>query len=611
MSEGEIHSFPEIWVVDTEYRPPRYPIEGDVIKPVCWCGLELFSGKKERLWLADGDLPAAPPHAEDALVVAYAAAAEAGTYSALGWPTPTNVLDLMPEIGLRINGQQRPEIGLLAALKLYGVAGMDSDLKGDMRDRILAGPPFDADDQDLILRYCAEDVTATAQLLQALRTDYHIDLPRALIRGEYAWHCGTIAARGIPVDVEQLAAIRTNWATIRQRLIEEVNPHYGYPYDKGGVFRGKRFSAWVESAGIPWPRLPSGAFDLKERTFLDMAKARPEIRALADLRGVLSQVRAFSLPVGLDGRARADLRPMATRSGRCAPKAGFIFTAAAWLRSLMRPAPGMALAYVDYSSEEILIAGILSGDQAMIKAYEGGDPYVWFGRAAGLIPPDGTKATHPAQRDACKSCLLGTNYGMGTRSLAARIGISESAAAELLRHHRAEFPQFWHWRSRAIQLMQRKGYLRTRLGWLQHNSPELTDRQAANFLVQATGADVLRAAVLALEAAGIRTLATVHDAVLIEAPDEEIEKTAQITGEIMTMAAAAVLGGARLRTDAVLVRSGDRYQDKRGVETWSKVMEIIRETESTAAPIEQVTRNGKPIFGGQKDVTFPLKDVAI
>lgn len=467
-------------------------------------------------------------------------------------------------------------MGLLEAMRRHGLDAMAAETKHGWRDRILAGPPFTADEKAGILAYCMEDVRATARLLEAAL----VDLPRALVRGRYAWACGTITSRGIPADVDTLDAIRQNWVAIRMRLIEEVNPRYGYPFDEAGSFRASRFAAWLAAQGIRWPRLDSGALDLKERTFKDMIKGRPALQALADLRGILSQVRSFSLPVGIDGRTRADLLPMSTRSGRCAPKAAaYIFAQAAWLRSLIRPSPGRALAYIDFSSEEILIAAVLSGDEAMIAAYEDGDPYVWFGWAAGLIPPDGTKATHPRERDACKALLLGTNYGMGARSLAMRIGTAEAAATDLLQNHQRTFPQYWEWRTREIKRMQTAGRLRTALGWTQHNAPGLTDRQAANFLVQATGADVLRASVLLLDAAGIDVLTTVHDAVLIEAPEETIGDAVRLTEELMAEASAIVLGGHRLRTEATVIRSGDRYQDKRGAETWEEVLEIIREAE--------------------------------
>lgn len=568
---------PELWVIDTEYRPPRYPKEGDPVQPVCWCGLEVHTGREVQIWLADGDWPDAPPYGPSALVVAFAAAAEAGCYASLGWPMPANVVDLMPEANLQTNGPQAPRLGLLACLRARGLAGMSAATKGDMRDRILKGPPFLPDERAQILQYCLADCHLTAQLLEAVA----IDLPRALVRGRFAWHCGQIAHRGIPIDAMTYGQIQAHWPTIRAELIREVNPAYGCPYDELGRFKSARFAAWLAENNIPWPLRKDGKPILTEETFTDLAKSRPELRALADLRAVLGQMRAFSLPLGVDGRARADLLPMFTRTGRNAPGGGFIFIASAWLRSLIQPAPGRALAYIDYSSEEILIAAALAGDAALTAAYMDGDPYCYFGRQAGIIPPGGTKATHPDERAACKQAMLSVAYGTGARALGAKIGTTEAAAADLLGRHRAAFPDFWAWRKRTILQMQAQGYLQTAYGWVQRNHPRMDERAAANFPIQACGGDILRAAVILLEEAGIKTLATIHDAVLVEAGADEIGQVVARAQALMALASEIVLGeGYRLRTDAEIVGPGDRYRDGRGQVTWDRVLSIIHGAET-------------------------------
>ena len=73
----------------------------------------------------------------------------------------------------------------------------------------------------------------------------------------------------------------------------------------------------------------------------------------------------------------------------------------------------MALAYVDFSSQEMGIAAALSGDPALLEAYRSGDVYLSFAKQAGLAPADATKASHGEVRDRCKAVVLGTLYGMG------------------------------------------------------------------------------------------------------------------------------------------------------------------------------------------------------
>jgi DNA polymerase I len=106
------------------------------------------------------------------------------------------------------------------------------------------------------------------------------------------------------------------------------------------------------------------------------------------------------------------------------------------LLSLLKPGPGMALAYVDWSAMEFGIAAALSGDEAMLRAYIGGDPYLGSAIAMGYAPPGATKQTHRALRDSFKIVLLAAQYGMGPATLAARLGISTAAAAEILQQHR-------------------------------------------------------------------------------------------------------------------------------------------------------------------------------
>src|SRR5207247_879255 len=119
-----------------------------------------------------------------------------------------------------------------------------------------------------------------------------------------------------------------------------------------------------------------------------------------ELRFTLSQLRLEDLSVGSDGRNRVLLSPFGARSGRNTPSnAKFIFGPAVWLRSLIQPAQGHALAYVDWEQQEFGIAAALSGDSAMQEAYRSGDPYLEFAKQAGAVPPDATKKTHGAIRE--------------------------------------------------------------------------------------------------------------------------------------------------------------------------------------------------------------------
>src|SRR5262249_51788686 len=150
----------------------------------------------------------------------------------------------------------------------------------------------------------------------------------------------------------------------------------------------------------------------------------------------------------------------------------FIFGPSVWLRGLIRPEPGRAVAYVDWSQQEFGIAGALSGDTAMMEAYRSGDPYLAFAKQAGAVPPDATKASHGEIRDLFKSCGLAVLYGMGAEALAKRINQPVAKARELLALHRQTYPDYWRWSGAAVDHAMLHGSLRTTLGWEVHAGPE-------------------------------------------------------------------------------------------------------------------------------------------
>ena len=95
--------------------------------------------------------------------------------------------------------------------------------------------------------------------------------------------------------------------------------------------------------------------------------------------------------------------------------------------------------------------------------------------------------------------------------------------------------------------------------------------------MQATGAEMLRIACIMLTEADIGVCAPVHDALLIEAPLDELDQAITATKAIMREASEIVLNGFALGSDVKEVRHPDRYMDKRGVVMWNKVMSLIGE----------------------------------
>ena len=566
-------TFDEIWAVDFEFSAPP----GEQPTPICLVAWELSSDRKIRIWQEDLHSMKEPPYPTngDALCVAYYASAEMGCHLALGWRPPLHVLDLYTEFRNLTNGLTLPcGSGLLGALQWFGLGGVEAVEKESMRTLAMRGGPWTLEEQEALLDYCESDVAALAKLFPRMVAE--LDIPLALLRGRYMKAAARIEHNGIPLDLSALTRLRDHWTEIQDRLIERIDVEYGV--FEGRRFKADRFAEWLARSNIPWPRLDSGRLNLGDDTFREMARSYPVVAPLRELRVALSQMRLSELAVGKDGRNRCLLSAFRARTGRNQPSnSKFIFGPAVWLRGLICPEQGKGLAYIDWSQQEFGIAAALSGDDRMMEAYLSGDPYLALAKQAGAVPPGATKESHGAERDRFKACVLAVQNGMGEASLAARIGQSAFHAKELLRLHRETYQQFWRWSDAAVDYAMLHGKLWTVFGWTIRTGVTPNPRSLRNFLMQANGAEMLRLACCLATERGIRVCAPVHDAILIEAPLEELDEAVVATKQAMSDASAIVLDGFRLRSDAKTVRYPDRYSDERGRRMWETVWEILDE----------------------------------
>ena len=562
------------YLVDFEFHPARGR-EGNPPVPVCMVVREWPSGRTTRYWQADlQQMATAPfPTGENALCVAYYASAEMDCFHVLGWAPPVNVLDLFTEFRCLTNGLRLAYgSGLLGALMHFGLPSIGGEQKDAMRDLILTGGPWSSAEELAILDYCETDVVALDNLLTAMQDQ--IDWPRALLRGRYMQAVSCIQMNGVPIDAEALEKLQTHWLAIQDQLIADIDSDYGV-FD-GRSFKTSRWEEYLVANDIPWPRLESGRLDMCDATFREMARTYVEVAPIRELRSALSEMRLASLQVGEDGRNRCLLSPFRARTGRNQPSnSKFIFGPSVWLRGLIRPKPGWGLAYVDWSQQEFGIAAALSGDPEMVAAYRSGDPYLAFAIQAGAVPKTATKKTHEAEREQFKACVLAVQYGMGEASLAARIDQPVARARQLLALHRHTYRKFWKWSDSAVDEAVLGGRLWAGFGWQIHTRDELNDRSLRNFPMQANGAEMLRIASILLTEAGIRVCAPVHDALLIEAPLDELDQAIVTTKSLMQEASRIVLDGFELGSDVKEVRYPDRYMDKRGAVMWNKVMKLI------------------------------------
>jgi hypothetical protein len=586
--------FDEIWLHDFEFvpRPGERP---DV---VCLAAHELRSGQTLRLWR--DELGPHPSYRTDSnvLFVNFVANAECACHLSLQWPMPVRVLDLSPVFRNLTNGRYTPDgKGQLGALRYFGFDTMSVKQKDAMRKRIMAGWPFTPEERQQIQNYCADDVNDLRRLLLKILEQSEFNLGVALYHGEFAAVSAGMEHNGVPIDREIFPPLADEdiWRAVRDAMVPEIDTQYGvYVCDRGGnwTFNMERFEAYLERAGITgWPRLETGKLNMRRKTFEDMSKGWPQLEELRQLRHARDKMRKVKLAVGSDSRNRTVLWPFKAKTSRTQPKASlWIFSPAVWLRSLIKPTSGAAVAYIDYSSMEFLIAASLSDGHTgpvnnMLDMYRSGDPYLAFCKSIGALPADATRKSPGVEeiRDKYKTMLLAVQYGMSTETLAGRLGVSTFEAHEMLTQHREQFFQYWAWSDDWVQYALQTGIMRTAFGWTCRTGiTEFNERSIRNWPVQATGADILRISCILAARHGIKLLAPIHDAVLIEAPTEHIEADVALMREIMRRASRIVLnadpsGIHELRTDCTIVRYPDRYIDKRGVQIWTKVLRLLAE----------------------------------
>jgi hypothetical protein len=575
--------FRTAWIGDAEYRAAL----GHNPTPVCFVFKERFSGKKVRLWRDDlAKLRGKGPPIDigpDDLFAGYFTSAELGVFLELDWPMPKNILDLYVEFRCQTNGLHLPAgRSLLGALTCFGLDHMTRNRKDAMRNLIMKAPDLEPHRAD-ILEYCEDDVDGEDALLGAELPS--IDWPYALLRGRYMAAVAKMERRGVPIDVRAWRQLCERWEPLKLMMVRDVDQRFGV-YD-GTTFKEHAFVAEMNRRGIDWPILPSGHPNLEATAFRNMADFYPALRPLHELRESLAKMRLTGLTVGPDGRNRCLLSPYGTKTSRnSTSNSKFIFGSSRWMRGLMRPPPGHALAYVDWSGQEIAVAAALYGDERLAESYRSGDPHLYFAKANRLVPPDATKKSHPEIREACKTVNLGTLYGLTWTGLSTRLQIAPAGARRLLRLHHETFPTYWREIDQMVSSAMLSNHMESTFGWKYHVTAGVNPRSLQNWQAQTNAAEMMRLAAIAATEMNLSVCCPVHDAFLLCAPIERIEEEVALMRECMRRAGLVITAGiVEVDTgEPEIIRAPDRYMDERGAEMWARVRAMAR---SLPVPVKE------------------------
>ena len=588
-------NFDTIVVCDFEYEVA----DGELPNVLCMVAYVLDGGFRHvrtiRMWR--GEFGRTPPFdiGPDALFVAYSAWAEMQCFMQLGWQFPTHIYDLHTSYLAASNillpyspdeVRKRQSKRLPDACHNFGIEMVGKGLTRISIAKDIGEGRWRDYGQDAVYEYCEEDVRKSVELLLRIlqgSNRFHVSSTEHVLHwSNYsAKAIAQIQARGMPIDTYLWDLVQTHKLEIIRALIRRFDPSYGsaFPiYDEDGGFSYERFEAWLNSIGCrSWPRLESGRLDIDGDAFRLMYHI-PGIEGLHALRDSLGVIVRAKLPIGADGRNRPKLFPFCTATGRNA-HAQSLYNAHASVRSFMVFPEGKIGAYLDWRTQEVGVAAALSGDEQMKYDYQNGDIYHALAKMCGLTDDTDIKRwkkEHPDVRQRMKSLQLGISYGMGVPSLARGLDRHPLIASEIILLHKRTYPRFWEWREQLAQAAMLDRRMETVFGWPLHISNSPNKKTLTNFPMQGNGAEMLRLAAMRLCDAGIVPCMLVHDAVLIEADNEEQIAHAV---EIMKGAGRDVCDGFEIGVDVERMEQGKRYRDKRpvAIRMWEVMMRTLQE----------------------------------
>ncbi len=232
---------------------------------------------------------------------------------------------------------------------------------------------------------------------------------------------------------------------------------------------------------------------------------------------------------------------------------------------------GKKLISADYSQIELRVLAHMAETPTLRQAFADGlDIHAMTASEMFGVP---IKGMDPGIRRRAKAINFGIVYGISAVGLAAQLGITRSEAGAYIKTYFERFPGIRDYMEETKAEAKRQGYVKTLFGRKVHypeintKNPSLRgnfERAAINAPIQGSAADIIRRAMIrmvpALLEAGLsaRMLLQVHDELVFEAPEDEVDKTMEVAQAVMEQAPEPVL---RLRVPLkVDARAGDNWE---------------------------------------------------
>ncbi|CAB3674721.1 DNA polymerase I [Achromobacter spanius] len=417
---------------------------------------------------------------------------------------------------------------------------------------------FDEVAVDKAGHYAAEDADFTLQLHRVLRpmvaSDEGLDRIYQL-EIKVSAVLTTIERNGVKVDADELGRQSHKLGQEMLRLEQKAYELAGQPFNLNSP---KQLGEILfERMQLPVVRkTASGAPSTDEDVLTKLALDYPLPQVLLEYRGLskLKSTYTDKLPRMINpatGRVHTRYSQAAVITGRLASSDPNLQNipvrteAGRRVREAFIAEQGMLLS-ADYSQIELRIMAHVSDDANLQRAFAAGEDIhrATAAEVFGVALPD----VSTDQRRAAKAINFGLIYGMGVFGLASNLGITRDAAQAYIDRYFARYPGVAMYMENTRRVAREQGYVETVFG-RRLQLPEIrgasgprrqgAERAAINAPMQGTAADLIKLAMVAvqdwLEAEKLQTrmIMQVHDELVLEAPDAEIEVVKEALPRLM------------------------------------------------------------------------------
>ena len=420
--------------------------------------------------------------------------------------------------------------------------------------------PVSMVDVDMMARFAGEATDVELQLretlaprldqmhLKALHDDLEMPLVRVLARMETA---------GVKIDPGVLASMSSEMAARMDRHEAEIYELAGCRFNINSPRQlGEILFAKLELTSRK-RTLKTRAMSTSQEVLEELAEKHPLPRKVLDYRSLakLKSTYVDALPLLIDpatGRVHTSYNQTVAATGRLSssdPNLQNIPVRTDLGRAIRRafvPEAGYAFLAADYSQVELRVMAHMADVPELAEAFRQGEDIhertaaEVFGVMPGLVTRE--------MRNQAKTINFGVLYGMGPVSLAAELGIPRAEAQAFIERYFSRFPRIKEYIDETIAQAERDGYVTT-LFHRRRYFPELkgTDRMArqqalraaVNTTIQGTAADLIKKAMLDLDRAltseGLqsRMILQVHDELVLECPEDEVDRARPLVKRAM------------------------------------------------------------------------------